>query len=108
VVLSTELTDELIAEGYARELVRAIQDHRKEIGCEYTDRIAVGIATDSPELRAAAEQFENYIRGETLASRFGFEAVAGAEPAELDVAGFAATLYVEVDKQHRSGRKKEH
>ncbi|MCX7426148.1 MAG: class I tRNA ligase family protein, partial [Planctomycetia bacterium] len=105
VVLATELTEELVAEGFARELVRAIQDRRKEIGCEYTDRIAVGIVTDSPDLRAAAERFENYIRGETLTSRFSFEPLAGADPAELDVAGFAATLYVKVDKDNRSRTK---
>ena len=46
VVLSTELTPELIIEGWARELVHAIQNRRKDLGCEYTDRIAVGVVTD--------------------------------------------------------------
>ncbi len=67
VVLATELTDELIREGLARELVRTIQDRRKEMGCQFTDRIAVGIVTESAELAAAIEQFADYIRGETLA-----------------------------------------
>ena len=65
----------------------------------------MGIVTDSPELRAAAEQFADYIRGETLAVEFGFEPLAGVEPVELDVAGFAVTLYVKVDKRYRSGRE---
>jgi len=43
VVLSTELTDELILEGLARELVRTIQDRRKEMGCQFTDRITVDV-----------------------------------------------------------------
>ena len=38
VLLSTELTEELLREGCARELVRLIQDRRKEMGCEITDR----------------------------------------------------------------------
>ena len=97
-VLATDLTDELIAEGRARELVRAIQDRRKEIGCEYTDRIAVGMVTASPELRQAAEQFMEYVRGETLAARLGFEPLAGIDSVELDTAGFAMSLYVKVDK----------
>ena len=56
VVLSTELTDALIREGLARDLVRHIQDRRKELDCQYTDRIEVGIVTDSGELRPAIEE----------------------------------------------------
>ncbi|MEN6449007.1 MAG: class I tRNA ligase family protein [Thermoguttaceae bacterium] len=96
VVLATELTEELIREGLARELVRTIQDRRKELGCEFTDRIVVGIATESAELKAAAEQFDGYLRGETLAAEIKLEALPGAEPVELDVAGHAIRLWVKV------------
>ncbi|HEX9813947.1 MAG TPA: DUF5915 domain-containing protein, partial [Myxococcota bacterium] len=65
VVLSTELTDELVAEGLARDLVRVIQDRRKELGCEFTDRIEVGIVTESKRLRQAVESFRDYIAQET-------------------------------------------
>ncbi len=51
VVLNTELTNELVQEGLARDVVRVIQDRRKELGCEYTDRIRIGLVTDSDELR---------------------------------------------------------
>ena len=69
VVLATELTDELIREGLARELVRTIQDRRKEMGCEFTDRITVGIVTESElNSRRRIEQFREYIEGETLAN----------------------------------------
>ena len=67
VVLSTELTDELITEGFARELTHAIQTRRKEIGCEYTDRIQVAVATRSAELLRAMRMFDGYVREETLA-----------------------------------------
>jgi isoleucyl-tRNA synthetase len=96
VVLSTELTDELVAEGLARELVRAIQDRRKEMNCQYTDRIIVGVVTPSDELRAAVEQFREYIQGETLAVALGFDSVSDAEPAELKLAGHELTLHVKV------------
>ena len=69
VVLSTELTEDLIREGLARELVRTINDRRKEMDCQFTDRIEVGVVTESAELRAAIEQFRDYIMPETLAVR---------------------------------------
>lgn len=67
VVLSTELTPSLIREGYARDLVRYIQDQRKAIDCEYTDRILVDVTTDSAELVETLNEFGDYIRTETLA-----------------------------------------
>ena len=96
VVLATELTEELVREGLARELVRTIQDRRKEMDCQFTDRIAVGIVTDSAELQAAIEQFRDYICGETLAVEIVFGPLPGVEPVAIDVAGHAATLYVKV------------
>jgi isoleucyl-tRNA synthetase len=97
VVLSTELTRELIAEGLARELVRVIQDRRKEMGCEFTDRIAVGIVTESEELRAAVSEFGDYIRGETLAVELRGAPLEGAEPVDATVAGDPVELYVKVE-----------
>jgi isoleucyl-tRNA synthetase len=96
VVLSTELTDALIAEGHARELVHAIQTRRKDLNLEYTARIVVGLETESAELRSAIAQFSDYIRGETLALELKPEALPGAEPVDLKVGDFAATLFVEV------------
>ena len=96
VVLSTELTGALIAEGLAREVVHAVQTRRREMACEYTDRIAVGVVTDSAELRSAVERFRDYLCGETLAVELVFRPLAGAEPVELKPAGHAMTLYVKV------------
>ncbi len=96
VVLATELTGDLVREGLARELVRAVQDRRKEMDCQYTDRIAVGLATESEELKAAIEQFADYIKGETLAVELAGETIHGAEPVQLKVAGFELTLSVKV------------
>ncbi len=94
VVLSTELTEELLAEGLARELIHAVQTRRKELNLEYTDRIAIGIVTESAEIAAAAKRFMEYIGGETLAVEIGFEPLAGAEPVELKLAGHTVTVYV--------------
>ena len=42
----TELTPELLAEGAVREVMRAVQDMRKDAGLEPSDRIALTVATD--------------------------------------------------------------
>jgi isoleucyl-tRNA synthetase len=96
VVLSTELTDELLTEGRARELTHAIQTRRKDLSCEYTDRIVVGVVAESAELRKAVEQFAEYIKTETLAVELKLGPIAGAEPVELDLAGHSSSLYVQV------------
>ena len=51
VVLSTEFTPALVAEGLARELVHADSRRRRDRSCEYTDRIKFGIVTESAELQ---------------------------------------------------------
>jgi isoleucyl-tRNA synthetase len=64
--LDTEVTDELSREGDARDLVRGVQNARKEAGLEVTDRIALCIF-GSPKLKLAWETFSDYIASETLA-----------------------------------------
>src|SRR6185295_17686193 len=98
VVLSTELTQELVAEGLARDVVRLIQDARKDSGCEYTDRIEVGLVTESSELSSAIEKFRDYISQETLASRVVGEPLPGVEPSSASVGGDALMVYVRVLK----------
>lgn len=82
VVLDTDVTPELEAEGLARDLVRLIQQARKDAGLDVSDRIALTI--DAPERVAAASRaHEAFIAGETLAVRVAFGAV---------VDGFSAAL----------------
>jgi isoleucyl-tRNA synthetase len=96
VVLATELDESLAAEGLARELVHAIQTQRKEIGCQYTDRIVVGLETDDVGLREAARRFSDYIQNETLCVRLTFEPIPGVEPVELKLGTARATIYAQV------------
>jgi isoleucyl-tRNA synthetase len=94
VVLATELTPELVAEGLVRDIVRAIQDRRKDIACEYTDRIEIGLVTDSADLQAATEQFHEYIAQETLATKIVLCPLSGVEPIALKIGDAALSLYV--------------
>ncbi|MDZ4852046.1 MAG: isoleucine--tRNA ligase [Pirellulaceae bacterium] len=67
VVLATELTDELIAEGVARDAIRLIQDLRKTRGCRFADRIKVFVLCEDDKVRHAIQGFLDYIAAETLA-----------------------------------------
>lgn len=96
VVLSTELTPELIREGLARDLVRLIQDRRKDLDCKYTDRIQVGIVTQSEEVQTAVEENVDYIKGETLADQLTCEPLDGIEGVLHTVAGSEVMIYVRV------------
>ena len=67
VVLDTRLTEALRREGLARDLVRHLQDLRKEAGCRLDERVAIGVATDDPDVRRCLTEFGDTIRAETLA-----------------------------------------
>jgi isoleucyl-tRNA synthetase len=67
VALDTELTDELRAEGLARELVNRIQNMRKDSGFQVTDRIRILYHSDDPMLGKTVSSFGEYIKLETLA-----------------------------------------
>jgi isoleucyl-tRNA synthetase len=84
VVLSTEVTDELRREGIANDLIRTIQNQRKEIGCEYTDRIEVGVVSDADDVVTAINEHRETICSETLADSLQLAALGGVEPVETE------------------------
>ena len=67
IALDIELTDELIEEGIARELINRIQNLRKSSGLEITDRIKVTIE-DREEVHNAVLHCNDYIAGQVLAT----------------------------------------
>ena len=68
VALDTKVTDELKKEGYVRDLIRGIQNARKESGFNVTDRIKLTVSGDS-ELSDAFKTFESMIASEVLAEK---------------------------------------
>lgn len=73
VALDIQITPELKAEGTSRELVNRIQNLRKDLGFEVTDRIRVKVS-DDPEITAACQQNAGYIQAEILAESLIFDA----------------------------------
>ncbi len=68
VAVDTQLTEELISEGVAREFVNRIQNMRKEAGFQVTDKIKIAFA-GSDTFIFAIKSFSNYISVETLAEK---------------------------------------
>jgi len=66
VVLETTITAELEAEGTARDVIRAIQQARRDAGLEITDRVRLSV-TAEPSVAAAVETHRELILAETLA-----------------------------------------
>ena len=69
--LNTEITDELRSEGLARDLVRIVQDSRKEAGLQISDHILLSVQA-SAEMVAALSSHVQYICVETLAEKLSF------------------------------------
>ncbi len=92
VVLDTNLTEELLEEGFVREIVSKIQTMRKEAGFEVMDRISVSYDT-TDKLAAIFEKNQAVIAGEVLADSI----VAGTDGAyskEWNINGEKVTLAV--------------
>ena len=67
--LDTTLTEELIREGIARELIRTVQESRKQAGLEVSDRIVLGVS-GSAAVETALQEYKNYLMSETLATEW--------------------------------------
>ena len=85
VALDITLTDELKAEGVARELINRIQNIRKDSGFEVTDKISVEIQAKD-QVAAAVEQYASYIASQTLSvSVKAVQEPSGAIKVETDL-----------------------
>jgi len=82
VVLDCELTPELVAEGTARDLVRLVQQARRDAGLEVSDRIELSVWT-SPRIIEALEPHVAFMCAETLAVSLTW----GADAASQELAG---------------------
>ncbi len=93
VVLCTDLSEELIEEGFVREIISKIQTMRKEAGYEVMDRIHV-YSSGNEKIRGLMERHGDEIQKDVMASDILFEEAKGYVK-EWNINGETVTLGVE-------------
>ncbi|MCR4664122.1 MAG: isoleucine--tRNA ligase [Paludibacteraceae bacterium] len=93
IALDIELTQELIEEGIARELINRIQNLRKSSGFEVTDRIRVSLSSHK-QTDAVVEHFHDYISSQVLATELITTNLSDGEQIEIN----GVSLLVKIEK----------
>ena len=93
VAVDTRLTPELLQEGMARDIIRHVQDLRKNAGLEMEDRIVLYLGTESPSLKQAIETHREKIAAETLTKEWSNEPFKDAcHSIKVKIDGHALTI----------------
>ncbi len=93
--LPTEISGELAAEGFARELVHHIQNLRKEAGFEIENTIDVSIEAPGAQ-QETIDKFNKYISKETLSGSIGQDFDAGMFVKQVKVNGIELKIGIKV------------
>jgi len=96
VYVDVSLDDEIRAEGYARELVRRVQEMRKELDLDVEQRIRVSFDVEDDEVLELAMRERDYILEETRADSIDDEVNADLRE-DWNIEGVGVTVGVEVD-----------
>ncbi len=83
VALELEIDESLRMEGWAREIVHAVQQARRDAGLDISDRIALTLDGAEP-LLGAAREYQEYIAAETLALEVEYVPLPGVVPVLID------------------------
>ncbi len=92
VAIDSELDEDLIAEGFAREFVNRVQNMRKSSGLDIIDRINVGFKSDQ-KLEEYLLKFKEYISNEILADAFDNNTVDGYKE-ELSIGEYKCEITI--------------
>jgi len=93
VAIDSELDDELIGEGFAREFVNRVQNMRKNSGLDVTDRILVSFNSDK-RLQDYLFNFSDYITNEVLADTLSSENGVDGFKEELNIGDYKCIITV--------------
>jgi isoleucyl-tRNA synthetase len=92
VAIDSELDEDLIGEGYAREFINRVQNMRKNFNLDITDRINVSFET-SEELEKYINNFNGYISNEILADSLGVNTINGNSE-ELNIGEYKCKITI--------------
>lgn len=92
--IDTELTDDLIAEGYAREFVNRVQNMRKDADFDVVDKIKIHYESDE-KLINYINSFSDYIKSETLADELASEDSGNGYSEEWEIGDYKCTISIQ-------------
>ena len=95
-VLDVDVTPELAAEGRARDLVRVVQQARKDAGLVVTDRIRLRWSSDSADVRGSVDGHQGWISSQVLAVDIAEGLTGSGHPASGEVDGATVSVEIEV------------
>jgi isoleucyl-tRNA synthetase len=97
-IINLEITEDLKREGMMREVIRQVQNGRKNAGLQVDDRIVLSLFTEDAELAKAIDEHKDTIKTETLATelRTVDGGAKGTETAKVD----GVELKVQITKAH--------
>jgi isoleucyl-tRNA synthetase len=94
VALDTELDDQLVSEGLAREFVNRVQNMRKDSGFEVTDKIIIDF-NGSSKLVNAVTAFKDYVSNETLAEELNTkDSVNGSAGQNWEIGEYSCSIKI--------------
>ena len=95
--LDTEISTTLKLEGIARDVIRGVQQCRKDYGFELTDKITVSLdANHHAEIKEAVESWDDYIKSQTLALSINLQEIPDSVTHKvIEVIGHSVKLILE-------------
>jgi len=94
IAIDTELTEDLVAEGYTREFVNRVQNMRKDFGLDVMDRIDVSLQSDKKFVDYIVN-FSDYIKTEVLAKELRTELNTNGFKQDYKIGEFDCTISIQ-------------
>ncbi|ELY91036.1 isoleucyl-tRNA ligase [Natrialba hulunbeirensis JCM 10989] len=93
--VDASLTDDIESEGYAREVIRRVQEMRKDLDLDVEERIALELTIEDDRVASLVDERADLIREEVRADEFGGDVVDDGHRKEWEVEGVAMEIAIE-------------